>query len=92
MADLKPIEFRGSALDDLRAFPQAIRREAGFQLDQIQRGREPDDWKPMNTVGPRGTRNSNSRSQRRIQGALCDEVRGRYLCAALFPEKGAENA
>ena len=51
MMDSKPIEFRGSALDDLRAFPQAARREAGYQLDQVQRGREPDDWKPMNTVG-----------------------------------------
>jgi phage-related protein len=51
MMDTKPIEFRGSALDDLRAFPQAARREAGYQLDQVQRGREPDDWKPMNTVG-----------------------------------------
>ena len=27
----------------------------GHQLDQVQRGREPDDWKPMNTVG-RGVR------------------------------------
>jgi phage-related protein len=27
------------------------RREAGYQLNQIQHGREPDDWKPMNTVG-----------------------------------------
>jgi len=51
MMDSKPIEFRGSALDDLRAFPRAARREAGYQLDQVQRGREPDDWKPMNTVG-----------------------------------------
>jgi phage-related protein len=51
MMDSKPIEFRGSALDDLRAFPQAARREAGYQLDQVQRGRDPDDWKPMNTVG-----------------------------------------
>jgi phage-related protein len=51
MIDLKPVEFRGSALDDLRAFPQAARREAGHQLDQVQHGREPDDWKPMNTVG-----------------------------------------
>ena len=51
MTDPKPVEFRGSALDDLRGFPQAARREAGYQLDQIQRGREPDDWKPMNTVG-----------------------------------------
>lgn len=47
----KPIEFRGSALDDLRAFPLTARREAGHQLDQVQNGHEPDDWKPMNTVG-----------------------------------------
>ena len=52
MIDLKPVEFRGSALDDLRAFPEAARREAGYQLDQVQHGREPDDWKPMNAVGP----------------------------------------
>ena len=51
MAAFKPVEFRGSALDDLRAFPQAAQREAGYQLDQIQHGREPDDWKTMNTVG-----------------------------------------
>jgi phage-related protein len=51
MAAAKPVEFRGSALEDLRAFPQAARRAAGFQLDQVQRGREPDDWKPMNSVG-----------------------------------------
>jgi len=55
MINSKPVEFRGSALDDLRAFPEAARREAGYQLDQIQHGREPDDWKPMNTVG-RGVR------------------------------------
>ena len=55
MVELKPVEFRGSALDDLRAFPTTARREAGHQLDQIQRGREPDDWKPMNNVG-RGVR------------------------------------
>lgn len=47
----KPVAFRGSALDDLRAFPLGARREAGHQLDQVQRGQEPDDWKPMPTVG-----------------------------------------
>jgi phage-related protein len=51
----KPVEFRGNALDDLRSFPEAARREAGFQLDQVQHGREPDNWKPMNAVG-RGVR------------------------------------
>lgn len=38
-------------MEDLRAFPPTARREAGHQLDQVQHGREPDDWKPMNTVG-----------------------------------------
>ena len=52
MPDLKPVVFRGSALDDLRAFPAVARREAGHQIDQLQRGRDPDDWRPMNTVGP----------------------------------------
>lgn len=25
---------------------------AGLQLDRVQRGLDPDDWKPMPTVGP----------------------------------------
>ena len=51
MNEPKPVEFRGSALDDLRDFPLLARREAGHQLDQVQNGSEPDDWKPMTTVG-----------------------------------------
>lgn len=49
--DPKPVEFRGSALDDLRSFPLSARREAGFQIDLVQRGEIPDDWKPMPTIG-----------------------------------------
>ena len=51
VADSKPVEFLGSSLDDLRDFPVAAKREAGHQLDQVQNGQDPDDWKPMNTVG-----------------------------------------
>ena len=51
MIKSKPIKFQGCALDDLRAFPVSAKREAGFQLDQVQHGNEPDDWKPMNTIG-----------------------------------------
>jgi phage-related protein len=47
----KLVEFRGSALDDLRTFPVSARRDAGYQLDQVQQGYEPDDWKPMSTIG-----------------------------------------
>jgi phage-related protein len=51
MDDMKPVQFHGSALSDLRAFPILARREAGHQLDQVQRGGEPDDWKPMGIIG-----------------------------------------
>lgn len=47
----KPLRFRATSLRDLRAFPPLAKREAGFQLDKVQTGREPDDWKPMSTIG-----------------------------------------
>lgn len=51
MTELKPLAFRGSSLDDLRAFPVSARREAGFQIDLVQHGQDPDDWKPMPSIG-----------------------------------------
>lgn len=47
----KAINFCGGALDDLRAFPDSARRDAGYELDKVQNGRDPSDWKPMNAVG-----------------------------------------
>lgn len=47
----KPLHFIGSSLEDLRAFPDEARRDAGFNLNFVQRGLEPSDWKPMKTVG-----------------------------------------
>lgn len=49
---MKPIEFIGDSLARLRDFPVSARRAAGYQLDRVQRGLEPDDWKPMKAVGP----------------------------------------
>lgn len=49
---MKPVAFVGSALDDLRDFPATARREAGHQLDRVQRGLDPDDWRPMTGIGP----------------------------------------
>jgi len=49
---VKSVAFCGTALDDLRAFPPSGRRQAGYQLDRVQSGREPDDWKPMSMIGP----------------------------------------
>lgn len=43
--------FVGSALKDLKAFALDARRAAGFQLDLLQQGEEPFDWRPMKTIG-----------------------------------------
>ena len=47
---MKEVEFRGASLDDLRDFPKAAMREAGYQLNQVQKGLDPDDVKPMPTI------------------------------------------
>lgn len=48
---MKPLNFIGSSLDDLRNFPDEARKAAGFELYAIQRGLEPSDWKPMPSIG-----------------------------------------
>ncbi|MCM2359438.1 MAG: type II toxin-antitoxin system RelE/ParE family toxin [Geobacteraceae bacterium] len=48
---MKNLRFIGSSLDDMRDFPAEARRQAGFELDAVQRGLEPSDWKPMASVG-----------------------------------------
>lgn len=47
----KRLEFLGDSLAQLRAFPEATRKETGVQLHKVQLGLEPSDWKPMATVG-----------------------------------------
>src|SRR5215470_17400842 len=47
----KLVTFLGDSLGRVRAFPREVRRAVGYQLDRVQRGLEPDDWKPMPAVG-----------------------------------------
>lgn len=48
---LKPLRWLGSTRASVRAFPPDARRDVGFQLYRVQLGREPNDWKPMTTIG-----------------------------------------
>ena len=48
---MKHVVFMGNALACLRAFPSDVRQDAGFQIDKVQRGESPDNWKPMKTIG-----------------------------------------
>ncbi|MBU1692082.1 MAG: type II toxin-antitoxin system RelE/ParE family toxin [Gammaproteobacteria bacterium] len=48
---MKPVRFLGDSLKCLRDFPEDTRQDAGYQLDKVQRGEQPDDFKPMPAIG-----------------------------------------
>lgn len=50
MSSLKPIAWLGDSLARLRAAPADIRSDAGYQVDLVQRGETPADFKPMSDV------------------------------------------
>ena len=47
----RAIVFIATSLADLKEFPAVARQQAGYQLDRVQAGRDPDDWKPMPSIG-----------------------------------------
>ena len=49
--DLKDLKFCPGTRAELMAFPPNIIKDSGFQLDRIQRGLDPDHWKPFESVG-----------------------------------------
>ena len=48
---MKKVVFINKSLESLKGFPASAKREAGHQLDLVQRGLEPTSFKPMTTVG-----------------------------------------
>lgn len=47
----KQLSWLGDSLDQVKTFSDEAKRSAGHQLGLIQSGLEPEDWKPMDTVG-----------------------------------------
>ncbi|RJF88933.1 type II toxin-antitoxin system RelE/ParE family toxin [Oleomonas cavernae] len=43
--------FRGDSLERLIAFPKPARASLGHNLDRVQVGEEPEDWKAMTGIG-----------------------------------------
>jgi len=50
MSSLKPLAWLGDTLTRLREAPADIRSDAGYQLDLVQRGEPPTDFRPMPEV------------------------------------------
>jgi phage-related protein len=49
---LKPLEWLGSSLDEVRRFPSRSRQRCGYELRLVQSGLEPSDWTAMPSIGP----------------------------------------
>lgn len=48
---MTPITWLGDSLEQLQAFADEARREAGFELFEVPKGLDPSDWKPMAGIG-----------------------------------------
>jgi len=48
---MRAVRFLGDSLKCLRDFPENARHDAGYQLERVQRGEQPDDFKPMGVIG-----------------------------------------
>jgi len=49
---MRKIVFLGRSLELIREFPSSVKQESGYELDKVQRGLEPKDWKSMSAIGP----------------------------------------
>jgi phage-related protein len=65
----KEIRWMGSAYNDLLDFPDDVRRQAGFQLANVQADLDADDWKPFDDIGA-GTRDIRVRDSSGIYRVL----------------------
>jgi phage-related protein len=72
---VKPITWVGSTKRDLVSCSQDVQAMAGRELERVQRGADPVDWKPMTSVG---------RGAREIRVHVDGELRVFYV--ATFPE------
>ncbi|HWV32392.1 MAG TPA: type II toxin-antitoxin system RelE/ParE family toxin [Dyadobacter sp.] len=52
----KQLIFVGRALEEIKAFPGDVMQEAGYNIDLVQCGKEPSDWKPFRGVGRGGVK------------------------------------
>lgn len=48
---MKPLSWVSSTKRDLLGYPQDVQVAVGRELERVQRGADPIDWKPMASVG-----------------------------------------
>jgi len=48
---MRKVVFEADTLVRIRELPEAARQRAGYEIDRVQRGMEPDNWKPFPAIG-----------------------------------------
>src|SRR5260370_11812980 len=49
---MRPLRFTGDSLEVLRELPEEVKDEIGFALERVQRGRMPENAKPLKGIAP----------------------------------------
>jgi len=52
VASMRPLRFIGDSLEVLRDLPEEAKDEIGFALERVQRGKTPENAKPLKGVAP----------------------------------------
>ncbi|MEI9933243.1 MAG: hypothetical protein WDM89_22600 [Rhizomicrobium sp.] len=47
---MKRARFVGTSLDAIREFPKSAQKEIGYQIERVQNGEDPENWKPLKVV------------------------------------------
>jgi hypothetical protein len=79
----KPLLWLGDSRNCVRLFPEVARQRAGFELREVQKGKDPSNWKPMSDVGP-GVRELRIQTGEQFRILVRGEIlRGRLRTARL---------
>jgi phage-related protein len=49
---MRPLRFLGHSLEVLRELPEEVKDEIGFALERVQRGKMPENAKPLKGIAP----------------------------------------
>jgi hypothetical protein len=81
---MKVVRFLGDSLKVFREFPKDARQDTARQLEMVQKGRNPDNFKSMSEIG-KGVQDS--RRIRDIPGDLYGAICRRGLCPSCFSKE-----
>lgn len=87
MTNLKPVTWLGTSREDVKSFPEKVRRIVGTELMAEQSGYDPSDWKPMSSIGP-GVREIRIQYEGQYR-VIYSQIQRVNLRASCIPEKDA---